>query len=228
MITPDELYEVNKLKTARKDYADLLRSFESKYVQSKVGIVGINTNKPTITDQSAFFHWHFKDLEAELTEVVKAKLVAEIAEIDLKIAVYIGDEPIMPKLTDILSQPEGENWKLRAEEASLRNQILSELVVAGTIRTNSAQEALKQSNLRWVRLENGNWTRRPEEPVAATPKEEAIDEPEKKVNPVTHKWEQFESSGPSLPVFFTPWPLETMLPSFATVDYSKPKPPGDE
>jgi hypothetical protein len=199
MITPDELYKVNKLKTLRKDYVDLLSSFDSKYVTSQVGIVGINTNSPTITDQSSFFHRHFKDLEAELTEVVKAKLVAEIAEIDLKIAVYIGEEPIMSKLAKVLSQPQAEDWKLRAEEESLRNQILSELVVTSNIRTASDQEALKQSNLRWVQLENGNWTRLPEDTRVAEPAEEAIDEPEKKASSVTDKWDRLDDSKPKLP-----------------------------
>jgi hypothetical protein len=209
MITPDELYEVNKLKRLKEDYTDCLDSFDSEYVTSKVGIVGINTNSPTITKASEFFYYHFKGLEAELTEVVKAKLVAEIAEIDLKIAVYIGEDHGVDEELTIFY----DNFKELAEN----------LIVTAT----EAQEALKQSNLRWVRLENGNWTRLPEDTVAPTPKEEAIDEPEKKVKSVTGKWDRLDASGPPLPIFYTPLPLATMLPSFATVDSGtgKPKPP---
>jgi hypothetical protein len=197
MITTDQLYEVNKLYAVRKDHTNFLDSLDPKYLKRKVGIVDANTAEPKITDESVYFHRYFEDLEAELTEVVKAKLVAEIAKINLKIAVYIGDEPVVDY------------------ESALRSQNLKELAEDRIIRTTSAQDALKQSNLRWVRLENGNWTRLPEDEAAATPKEEAIDEPDKKPKSVTHKWEQFEASGPPLPVFFTE-DMAIEPPSFAT------------
>jgi hypothetical protein len=229
MITPDQLTEVNDLQTLRTGYLELLEGFDTEVVTSFVTIKGQNTGKMSYISREAMFKFGDKiaELEAELTEVVKANLVAEIAEIDLKIAVYIGEEPIMSKLAKILSQPEGEDWKLRAEEAALRNQNLKELAEDRIIRTGSAQDALKQSNLRWVQLENGNWTRRPEDEVADTPKEEAITKPEKKLKSVTGKWDRLEASGPTLPVFFTQ-AIAVDPPIFVTVDDSKPKLPEDE
>jgi hypothetical protein len=242
MITPDQLYKVNKLYAVRKDHTNFLDSFDSKYLNRKVGIVDANAAEPKITDESVYFHRYFEELEAELTEVVKAKLAAEIAEIDLKIAVYIGEDLVVESPNG-QGKPDGdEDWKLRAEEAALRNQNFKELaenlIVTATeaqenfkelaenliVTATEAQETLKQSNLRWVRLENGNWTRRPEDTVAPIPAEEAIDEPEKKAKSVTGKWDRLDAIGLPLPVFFTEQ-MTIQPPSFVTLADSKPKPP---
>lgn len=93
MITKKELRRVDELRCRRDELESLLRSFESRHVRTRVGLVEINgasPRKPMKSEHAQFFHCEMKELMKGLTGIVVDKIRHELKAIDLEISQYIG------------------------------------------------------------------------------------------------------------------------------------------
>jgi len=95
MITESQLRRIDELRGDKEKVESLLRSFSSKHVWARVGIVDINgaaTRDPRPSDHARFFHTEMKNLVDELSDVVIQKLKHKSKAIDLELSQYVAKE----------------------------------------------------------------------------------------------------------------------------------------
>ena len=95
MLTKEELLEANRLIDLIDDIEEILRGFKSRYVETTVGLVSVNSASKTKTKQSDFadaFHNQHKDIEKDLKEVCAGLLENKKANLKAKLGKYIKKE----------------------------------------------------------------------------------------------------------------------------------------
>ena len=96
MITEKQLNRVNELQDLKSEIDCLIRSFKSRHVRARVGILSsypdISGDKPSKPhDQAKFFGTHFKKFSDDLDNAVLGKLKSESLRIEAEISEYIGE-----------------------------------------------------------------------------------------------------------------------------------------
>jgi len=85
MINKALLAKINEKIEAKNRIEELLRSFESPYVETTVGLIEVNSTSPheaKESDEATWLHRQFPAIEKELKARTAALLKAEAAKID--------------------------------------------------------------------------------------------------------------------------------------------------
>ena len=85
MIDKNKLSQINAKITAKQRIEELLRSFESPYVETTVGLIEVNSASPheaKHSDDATWMHRQYPEIEKELKARTTALLKGEIAKIE--------------------------------------------------------------------------------------------------------------------------------------------------
>lgn len=85
MIDKNTLTQINAKVEAKQRIEEILRGFESPYVETTIGLVEINSaskHEAKNSEDATWFHWRLPEIEKELKTRAAALLRGEIAKID--------------------------------------------------------------------------------------------------------------------------------------------------
>ena len=95
MLTKEELNEANRIIDMVEDIDRILRSFESIYVETTIGLVSINLASKHKVEESEYagnFHNCYKDIEIYLKQMCAVLLKAERVKLKAKLGKFIKQE----------------------------------------------------------------------------------------------------------------------------------------
>ncbi len=85
MIDKNKLSQINEKIEAKQRIEEILRSFESPYVETTVGLIEVNSasrNEAKHSDDATWLHLQYPEIECELKARATALLKGEIAKIE--------------------------------------------------------------------------------------------------------------------------------------------------
>lgn len=92
MLTKGQLYLVNELVESVSRIDEILRGMESKYVETTIGLVDINSaskHEVKSCDRAKWLHCDHEDIEKELKARCRELLIAKKAALNAKLSEYI-------------------------------------------------------------------------------------------------------------------------------------------
>jgi len=93
MITEEEFKKTKALFSERDRLLDILRGFESPYIETTVGLVSVNSASKNDTDEndnSSYFHFNYPEIEKKLKEITRGLIEQELGAIRVELARFVA------------------------------------------------------------------------------------------------------------------------------------------
>ena len=95
MLRIEEVKKVNSLLEQKRKYEKILRSFESSYIRTSIGLINIYSSSPKspgLYEDAGIFDNCFGELVEKLNEITVKEISHKIKEIEIELSKYLEEE----------------------------------------------------------------------------------------------------------------------------------------